>query len=101
MKPEIKKLWVEALRSGKYKQGKYHLHTGDKYCCLGVLCDISPFPLVTGEKLPSIEVLEWSGLPDSNPDVWIKNDLVPIARVNDCVKGYGFKRIADLIEKHL
>lgn len=45
MKPEIKKLWVEALRSGKYKQGRGYLHTnyGDDhaYCCLGVLAEIA------------------------------------------------------------
>jgi hypothetical protein len=34
------KLWVEALRSGKYKQGVHHLCLGDKYCCLGVACEI-------------------------------------------------------------
>lgn len=35
--------WVEALESGNYKQGKYRLRTKDnKYCCLGVLCEINP-----------------------------------------------------------
>lgn len=36
--------WVEALRSGKYKQGSKLLHnTGDNtYCCLGVLNKIMP-----------------------------------------------------------
>lgn len=30
--------WLEALRSGKYEQGKGRLHTGcRRYCCLGVL----------------------------------------------------------------
>jgi len=34
--------WVEALRSGKYKQGRKALRNiDDSYCCLGVLCDIS------------------------------------------------------------
>lgn len=42
MKPEVKKKWVEALRSGSYKQGKSALcrpsATGEiQYCCLGVL----------------------------------------------------------------
>ncbi len=41
MNPEIKKKWVEALRSGKYKQGKKVLRSGnEKFCCLGVLCDL-------------------------------------------------------------
>lgn len=41
MNSEWKQKWIEALRSGKYEQGKHVLRSGDnKYCCLGVLCDI-------------------------------------------------------------
>ncbi len=40
----IKAKWVEALRSGEYKQGKGVLRGSDMtkptYCCLGVLCDV-------------------------------------------------------------
>lgn len=33
--------WVEALRSGKYKQGKNVLRSADDcFCCLGVACDL-------------------------------------------------------------
>jgi hypothetical protein len=37
-----RKLWVEALLSGKYEQGKNFLHTieDNKYCCLGVACEV-------------------------------------------------------------
>lgn len=42
MDSRIKVLWVEALRSGKYEQGKHALRSADnKYCCLGVLCEIA------------------------------------------------------------
>lgn len=45
MDKNIKKLWVEALRSGKYKQGKNYLHRvidgENRFCCLGVLCKIA------------------------------------------------------------
>lgn len=41
MNPEIKKDWVAALRSGQYKQGQNRLHADDRFCCLGVLCDIT------------------------------------------------------------
>ena len=38
--------WIDALRSGKYKQGRARLRStqpgGDAYCCLGVFCDIHP-----------------------------------------------------------
>lgn len=45
MRADIKRRWVDALRSGEYKQGKYRLaqSNGDDkvgYCCLGVLCDL-------------------------------------------------------------
>lgn len=41
MNEGIKDKWVEALLSGKYEQGQHELRTrDDKYCCLGVLCDI-------------------------------------------------------------
>jgi hypothetical protein len=41
MNKAAKKRWVEALRSGEYKQGKNKLHSkGGRFCCLGVLCDI-------------------------------------------------------------
>lgn len=45
MNPEIKQLWLEALRSGEYRQGRGYLRRlnddrSEGYCCLGVLCDI-------------------------------------------------------------
>ena len=44
MKKEIATKWVEALRSGKYSQGKNYLKrtVGDNttHCCLGVLCEL-------------------------------------------------------------
>lgn len=54
MNPDVKKMWVEALRSGKYQQctGKLHDYldiedslvpesSKHSYCCLGVLCDLA------------------------------------------------------------
>lgn len=38
---EVKTKWLEALRSGKYKQGRGKLCSADReYCCLGVLIDV-------------------------------------------------------------
>ena len=42
MDKALKAKWLEALRSGKYKQGRKKLRSeDDEFCCLGVLCDIS------------------------------------------------------------
>lgn len=41
MDPKLKAEWVEALRSGEYKQGSGALLSQDGgYCCLGVLAEI-------------------------------------------------------------
>lgn len=52
MDSRLKARWIEALRSGKFKQAEDQLkvimyYTNDYkpifgYCCLGVLCEISP-----------------------------------------------------------
>ena len=47
LKPEVKKLWIEALSSGNYPQGigalRYYRDKVEdaKYCCLGVLTDVT------------------------------------------------------------
>lgn len=41
MDSELKKKWVDKLRSGEYNQGNHQLRSKDDcFCCLGVLCDI-------------------------------------------------------------
>lgn len=40
MNKTVKRKWVKALRSGKFKQGANRLVWNDQYCCLGVLCEI-------------------------------------------------------------
>jgi hypothetical protein len=42
MDAQLKAKWVEALRSGEYKQAKGKLHDtkNDAFCCLGVLCKV-------------------------------------------------------------
>lgn len=62
MKPELKKLWVEALRSGEYEQTQEQLcdstdDGGYSYCCLGVLCEVAikaglPITVNFGEDEP-------------------------------------------------
>jgi hypothetical protein len=41
MNKEIKAKWLEALRSGRYKQGIGFLRTEEnEFCCLGLLCEV-------------------------------------------------------------
>lgn len=44
MNQEIKTRWLQALRSGQYKQAygtlKRTTAEGSSFCCLGVLCDV-------------------------------------------------------------
>jgi hypothetical protein len=71
LKPEVKTAWVEALRSGEYRQGRGSLRIPGgrgKYCCLGVLADLAI-------KSGDIEGLEWSttspdGLTDPDGLFW-------------------------------
>lgn len=37
---EARAVWVDALRSGEYEQGDSALKQDDKFCCLGVACDL-------------------------------------------------------------
>ena len=126
MNPEIKKLWVDALRSGEYKQGQGTLKRSDCFCCLGVLTDI--FIKITGraEWIPVAEshrariistdyayqeessaillkaVCEWAGLKRPNPVMPIRlptRNITTLSELNDL--GRGFSEIADIIEKYL
>jgi hypothetical protein len=108
MKQEIKDKWVAALRSEEYEQGKHHLKNDDKFCCLGVLCDIHSKETGTewvkhnylkhGAYLPKI-VMSWSGLKKAIPIVNVDKIKKDLAELND--SGSTFLKIADLIEEQL
>ncbi len=109
MNKRIKRLWVDALRSGEYVQGKHLLRdSADRFCCLGVLCNIhaQEHPKIAAAQnypgrymgymgdLPR-PVYEWAGLDRNDPKI-ADNYL---SLLND--NGRTFPEIADLIEKHL
>ena len=56
---ELVKLWVEALRSGKYQQIKgvlrQPLANGYGHCCLGVLCEITRPLIIDSGDLAYLE----------------------------------------------
>ena len=112
MDPELKKKWIEALRSGKYKQGKNRLHRAEdnSYCCLGVLCEVAGFEKreSTDErgnayKLPD-GVTYTTSIPASFFGFRDDSENTPRDKVmlyNDCEdkRHKGFKAIATYIEK--
>lgn len=115
MDADFKKKWLDALRSGEYKQGYGRLRSSDdRFCCLGVLCHVAK---VKSEKISYEEAMRLGWGPDaantytydgepgflSAPllekfgitydegwDLAIKND-----------EGRSFKDTADYIEKNL
>jgi hypothetical protein len=106
MKPEIKQLWLEALRSGNYKQGRGRLcivypHE-TLYCCLGVLEDLhdktdpTKISVLRNYMYLSGETIKWAGLDNRNPYVGQKK----LSYMNDSSE-MNFNQIADEIEKHL
>ena len=60
MDQRVKQLWVDALRSGEYKQGRDALKIndgqGERYCCLGVLCDLYAKEYPKSEFKPAINL---------------------------------------------
>lgn len=125
--PEIKGKWVAALRSGEYRQGRGSLRKksigGDRFCCLGVLCDIYakeksektawvPSDVYNdkdfsfgnhGTALPPRSVNTWAGLISDLDwgDILIKASRTSgtLYELND--SGSSFKKIADYIEAQL
>lgn len=107
MNPEVKTRWIEALRSGRYKQTHGRLYDGEGFCCLGVLCDISGLGhwdesnyYTRGSSQRALDlppfVAEWAALP-SHPRT---SDNTPLADLNDNA-GLTFPQIADIIERDL
>lgn len=100
---EHRKIWVAALRSGKYQQAQGALRAGDGFCCLGVACDISGLgdwahrngrlAYLGNDKLLPLEVRDWLGLRGVMGG-YGENFLTDL---NDD-EGVSFPHIADLIE---
>lgn len=125
MKPEIAKIWVEALRSGKYEQCTSVLRSTDnKFCCLGVLCELA----VKEGVIPPAEinnrndyyiydktfygvlpdpVAGWAGMKNTNGWYDVKKDskgniieTIALYKHNDQDK-MNFNQIADIIEANV
>lgn len=119
MHQEIAKKWAEELRSGRYKQGVGYLRKGDKYCCLGVLCEIMDPKMArlavsakhgvdaylyngNFEVLPDT-VMGWAGMKTSNGGFKGKSSFNTDVAYGGCLAsrndaGVLFSEIADLID---
>ncbi len=117
MNAAVKGKWLDALRGGKYKQGRYALRNTvfggqDTFCCLGVLCELAveagviDAPALDGgwwyaggeaAILPR-KVMNWAGLVSQSGLYSTKNDEECLASDND--NGMTFEEIAKIIEKH-
>lgn len=105
MPADIKQGWLDALRSGEYKQGKGALCENEAYCCLGVLQKV-----VSGDvewrdngrsrSFPTPEWLETYGIAAE------RGNLYRLAEMNDGEPGLyaeqmPFAEIADFIEENV
>jgi hypothetical protein len=99
---ELKRKWVEALRSGGYKQGKGWLRTADDcFCCIGVLCDISGKGEWTdAEPNKAYITPEWYGSALPDPKLLPKTYADKLIFLNDG-EGKSFAEIADWIEENV
>jgi len=109
MKKRNKKIWIEALRSGKFKQGRGTLYKDGKHCCLGVAYDV----LVHGDWVDD-EYDRWC-IPHIGNSGYDERDELPgyirrklgispdrmqtLISMND--NGHSFNEIADWIEENM
>ena len=118
MKPEIKEIYVAALRSGDYEQGHGVLrNNANCFCVLGVLCDlcVKAHPESSGcydgedgtyfgrmAALPLIVGI-WAGIDSGRtefgPSVRLSGQYLDLASHND--DGRTFWQLANAIESQL
>jgi hypothetical protein len=114
MNPIIKDMWVKALKSGEFKQGREFLEKDGKYCALGILSLLS---LVEGHCTYnevnglgrfdnkrftlSYNTLTWArmDLEDFKAEVIYEGEVTSIGDLND--RGLSFKELARIINLKL
>jgi hypothetical protein len=122
MNKKIKKLWIKALRSGEFKQGKGYLEKDGSHCALGVLSVLAllegqctyntdgPIGRFDNKRFGlSLTVMKWARIAQDKerflkPDedrviVNYKKKPTTLADLND--RGLTFKEIALIIQRNL
>lgn len=123
MNKVVAEKWVEALRSGKYKQGRGYL--GDlsgedaSFCCLGVLCELAVAEgvitrscdgkrLAYDDNITSLpkSAVAWAGMRNcvgyverSDMGMTALGNGFDLITLND--DGSSFDEIASMIEQHV
>ncbi len=109
------KTWLKALRSGKYTQCKNNLTDGTSYCCMGVLCMITPGYVTEGQWF-KLDGVSYAITPkqDTLRDLGFRSMIgtLPAPLEASCAAmsavlgtlndkhGYTFEQIADWVELH-
>lgn len=102
MLTENQRKWVDALRSGKYKQCRLSLrnHQTNSYCCLGVLNQVAQDNGVqdawdAGVVTASVASSRWVGLYETGATYGEQKWHSLLSHNDD---GMSFSEIADIIE---
>lgn len=116
---DLIRAWVEALRSGEYEQGKGYLRVTDedgqdKFCCLGVLCEVAglrPVDIEVDAGGATVHFYPDDGFPaQGEPPYSVKRragldgghsgEVTTLVSMNDA-DGASFDEIADHIEEKI
>lgn len=111
MNATVKALWIDALTSGEYKQAYGWLRSDNRYCCMGVLCDLyarerqnvnwsdmaqGVYVFISSSTNLPFSVMRWAGLKSKDP----KTTKGTLSKLNDNDQ-LTFDEIAAIIEKDL
>lgn len=114
MNKEFVQKWIDALRSGKYIQGrgslrikKDDLFPKPRYCCLGVACEIHPDVKLVNRgtyKIISQNENFTTKIPDGSnieEDLGLNYSLTKNLMCMNDIQNFSFKEIADFIEENI
>jgi hypothetical protein len=99
---DMRDKWIIALESNDYEQGQKWLRTDNKFCCLGVLCNIidpNKWDFDRG-------FFNYSGWETAIPDNLLEQLEISLVQQNELIelndkKGSNFKEIAQWIKENL
>ena len=98
MNAELKKKWLEALRSGKYRQGKHKLRNhNNEFCCLGVLCDVAD----NTKWREGFGCYFYESSTNISPEYLLNNNYIAFLWPMNDLYGQSFLEIADYIEQNI